>query len=178
MGTDHLEGVAYDNEGITKLLDDSLWKNFKARITHFFNTGLMTSCILMHHGTTMNDKFRNDDPYGSRQAEPEVKEHVRMETVILLRVLNIIMMCLRCSVPWLLIVPHRVGDVPISVLDLPDYDQVRSTAVANKVSIDGRLYEVITAGSVQLSFNKTPSFWGTRVSAIAPRSEHGCAFTS
>ena len=62
-GRDHMEALASDLDGMTKLLDDTLWNQFVAKITNVFEKGAVASGVFMHHGTTMNKQFRGGNIY-------------------------------------------------------------------------------------------------------------------
>ena len=115
------------------MLDQSLWEASFDNISSIISSVSLGAAVQMHPGSTFNENFRYPDVCGSTSAPVEDKEHVRIESVIALRLINIIMLLIRAAVPWLLLVPSLAGVSPISILEFPDYELLRGKTTTRRV---------------------------------------------
>ena len=116
---DQLSAEAGDEEGLNKLLDQSLWESFLRTAKETLHKNRVKTAALMGYGTTFNTTFRGENIYGRSQDTPSNKTQVRIETCIAMRLLQLITLFLGSSIPWLLLVPHFDGDDPYQLAGLP-----------------------------------------------------------
>ena len=90
-----------DQTGLSNMLDQSLWEASFKNISDVISSVSIGAAALMRPGSTFNENFRYPDVCGSTSASMEEKEHVRIESVIALRLINIIMLLIRAAAPWL-----------------------------------------------------------------------------
>ena len=89
-GCDQLVMEAGTQEGMTKILDQNLWQATMTKMSELLTSVKLVGGIFFHFGTTFNKKFRCDDIHGHRDAAPEDKQHIRIETCMALRILQLI----------------------------------------------------------------------------------------
>ena len=53
-------------DSLTNLLDEVMWGEFFQRLQNHAKRGLIQGALLMHHGSTMNKRFRSTSPYGDK----------------------------------------------------------------------------------------------------------------
>ena len=64
--------------------------------------------------------------YGYIKATPQDKEVVRKETCLAMRLLSALKLCIRNRRPCLLVVPHLSRKTPTSMMQLPEYCELRT----------------------------------------------------
>ena len=117
-----IEGA--DELAITHLLDDTAFEQFATKLEdNTLGQSQVSAVILMHHGTTMRNKYRGQHPYWNKALSQEDKLHVKTETCLALRLLRMVCILTTRGAPWLSAIPHQSYNDAVSITELPDFDE-------------------------------------------------------
>ena len=164
-GYQHSNHDLSTSEGLNKVLDEISFADVVSNARERFVKQVITSAVIMIHGTTFDDYHRGSCVYGDRGLDYDAQKHVRMETAILLRGLALASLAKECGRPWMLVVPHCAPSIvdlmnleevktlagnlkPIFLNDGDHIYQVLGTSVAGCTTIATAIERTVTAGSV------------------------------
>ena len=129
-------------EGLNRVLDDITWNANLEKVKGYLNGALVRAAVLMHTGCTFFSQYRSENIYGNSKSGAKAKKDTRIETCLALRMLQLIQLFVAFSVPWCLIVPQWVHGGPISMFDMPDFEELRKKAYVNTFRYEGKLYQL------------------------------------
>ena len=128
-----------DHSTLEMFLDEATWDSRRSQIETAAACGSISAAYMVHPGTTMNATCRTlEEPYGRKANNHEMKKRVRIDTCLALRILQLIGIFTSCCIPWLLITP-QVSSSTFSILNLPDFEEIRKRHFTASRAIDDNL---------------------------------------
>ena len=134
-----------DEAGLERVLDDIVWQTTVGNIRALLSKSLIKLAVMMHFGSTFNVHHRGGDSSGRSDLGFEAKKSARIETCLAQRLAQLVHLLTAFTVPWCIIMPQYLHRDPISLLELPDFDELKARIFRENVVIDGRGYEVLSS---------------------------------
>ena len=121
-------------------------------MTEAIDAGDLAGEILFHQGLTINQSFRDVNPYGNKYIKNDDNELVRADTLIALRDCHLVTLLLGAKLPVLLITPHLVNTKSLSASCIPELVDLTS----NPTLIRLRPEHIDEPGRVQQHLDVVP----------------------